>query len=122
MCSSPRIAPAPSSHLSPASRRHATPQQEERSTRIRRCTDDPQGASISRPSSSTGTRTTSGTSGGGLRRNNGGYFHGEDNLKAKLGIHLVRLETQRWRRVPAAVSNVLPQLNAMFVRRFESTG
>ena len=57
-----------------------------------------------------------------LRRNNGGYFHGEDNLKAKLGIHLVRLETQRWRRVPAAVSNVLPQLNAMFVRRFESTG
>jgi len=56
-----------------------------------------------------------------LRRNNGGYFHGEDNLKAKLGVHLVRLENQRWRRVPAAVSNVLAQLNAMFVRRFESS-
>lgn len=28
-----------------------------------------------------------------LRRNNGGYFHGEDNLKAKLGVNLERLES-----------------------------
>jgi len=55
-----------------------------------------------------------------LRRNNGGYFHGEDNLKAKLGVNLERLENGRWRRVGIAVSAVLPQLNAMFVARFES--
>ena len=55
-----------------------------------------------------------------LRRNNGGYFHGEDNLKAKLGINLERLENGRWRRVSAAVAAALPQLNAMFVARFES--
>ena len=55
-----------------------------------------------------------------LRRNNGGYFHGEDNLKAKLGISLERLENGRWRRVSAAVAAALPQLNAMFVTRFES--
>ena len=55
-----------------------------------------------------------------LRRNNGGYFHGEDNLKAKLGIHLDRLENGRWRRVAAAVFAALSQLNAMFVARFES--
>ena len=57
-----------------------------------------------------------------LRRNNGGYFHGEDNLKAKLGINLDRLENGRWRRVAAAVFAVLHQLNAMFVARFESQG
>jgi len=55
-----------------------------------------------------------------LRRNNGGYFHGEDNLKARLGITLDRLENGRWRRVAAAVFAALPQLNAMFVARFES--
>ena len=55
-----------------------------------------------------------------LRRNNGGYFHGEDNLKAKLGINLERLENGRWRRVAATVCAVLPQLNAMFVARFEA--
>lgn len=57
-----------------------------------------------------------------LRRNNGGYFHGEDNLKARLGMNLERLENGRWRRVAAAVCAVLPQLNAMFVARFESHG
>jgi transposase-like protein len=57
-----------------------------------------------------------------LRRNNGGYFHGEDNLKAKLGIHLDRLENGRWRRVAAVVFAVLSQLNAMFVTRFEGQG
>lgn len=55
-----------------------------------------------------------------LRRNNGGYFHGEDNLKAKLGMHLERLENGRWRRVGVAVRAALPQLNAMFAARFES--
>jgi len=57
-----------------------------------------------------------------LRRNNGGYFHGEDNLKARLGVNLERLENGRWRRVAAAVCAALPQLNAMFVARFESQG
>jgi transposase-like protein len=56
-----------------------------------------------------------------LRRNNGGYFHGVDNLKAKLGIHLERLENKRWRRVAVAVSAALSQLNAMFVARFEQS-
>ncbi len=55
-----------------------------------------------------------------LRRNNGGYFHGEDNLKSKLGITLERLENGRWRRVAVAVQAALPQLNAMFVGRFET--
>jgi transposase-like protein len=55
-----------------------------------------------------------------MRRNNGGYFHGADNLKAKVGITLDRLENGRWRRTAAAVSNALPQLNAMFVSRFEA--
>ena len=57
-----------------------------------------------------------------LRRNNGGYFHGEDNLKARLGINLERLENGRWRRVAATVCAALPQLNAMFVARFEGPG
>jgi transposase-like protein len=57
-----------------------------------------------------------------LRRNNGGYFHGEDNLKAKLGINLERLENGRWRRVAATVFAAMPQLNAMFVARFEGQG
>lgn len=57
-----------------------------------------------------------------LRRNNGGYFHGEDNLKAKLGVNLERLENGRWRRVAVPVSAALSQLNAMFVARFESQG
>jgi transposase-like protein len=55
-----------------------------------------------------------------MRRNNGGYFHGADNLKAKLGITLDRLENGRWRRGAAAAYNALPQLNVMFVARFET--
>jgi transposase-like protein len=55
-----------------------------------------------------------------LRRNNGGYFHGEDNLKARLGVNLERLENGRWRRVAVPVYAALSQLNAMFVARFES--
>jgi transposase-like protein len=55
-----------------------------------------------------------------LRRNNGGYFHGIDNLKAKVGATLDRLENGSWRRVAAAVSSALPQLNALFLARFES--
>jgi len=55
-----------------------------------------------------------------MRRNNGGYFHGTDNLKAKVGITLDRLENGRWRRVAVAVCGALAQLNAMFVARFES--
>ena len=56
-----------------------------------------------------------------MRRNNGGYFHGLDNLKARVGITLDRLENGRWRRVAGAVSSVLAQLEAMFVGRFESS-
>ena len=55
-----------------------------------------------------------------MRRNNGGYFHGTDNLKAKVGVALDRLENGRWRRGSAAAYNALPQLNAMFVARFET--
>jgi transposase-like protein len=55
-----------------------------------------------------------------MRRNNGGYFHGLDNLKARVAIALDRLENGRWRRVAAAVSSALAQLEAMFVTRFES--
>ena len=55
-----------------------------------------------------------------MRRNNGGYLHGVDNLKARVGIALDRLENGRWRRVAAAVSSALAQLEAMFVARFES--
>ncbi len=55
-----------------------------------------------------------------MRRNNGGYFHGADNLKARVGIALDRLENGRWRRVAAAVSSALAQLELMFVSRFES--
>ena len=54
-----------------------------------------------------------------LRRNNGGYFHGEDNLKAKLGMNLERLENGRWRQPGVAASAALPQLNAIFRKRFE---
>jgi transposase-like protein len=55
-----------------------------------------------------------------LRRNNGGYFHGTDNLKAKVGLTLDRLENGRWHRVAASISSALPQLNALFLARFES--
>jgi len=55
-----------------------------------------------------------------MRRNNGGYFSSADNLKARLGIAIERLENGRWSRLAAAISAALPQLNAMFVARFES--
>lgn len=57
-----------------------------------------------------------------MRRNNGGYFHGVDNLKARVGIALDRLENGRWRRVAVPVASALPQLETMFVSRFESSG
>jgi transposase-like protein len=55
-----------------------------------------------------------------MRRNNGGYFHGTDNLKAKLAMTLNRLENLRWRRVAVPVLSALAQLEAMFLARFES--
>jgi transposase-like protein len=55
-----------------------------------------------------------------IRRNNGGYFHGPDNLKARVGIALDRLESGSWRRVAVPVSAALAQLEAMFVSRFET--
>ena len=55
-----------------------------------------------------------------MRRNNGGYFSSADNLKARLGIAIERLENGKWSRVAVSVSSALAQLNAMFVARFES--
>jgi transposase-like protein len=55
-----------------------------------------------------------------LRRNNGGYFQGTDNLKAKVGIAIDRLENGTWRRLAANVAAGLAQLNVMFVARFET--
>jgi transposase-like protein len=55
-----------------------------------------------------------------MRRNNGGYFSSTDNLKARLGITIERLENGRWSRLAVSVSTALAQLNAMFVARFES--
>jgi transposase-like protein len=55
-----------------------------------------------------------------LRRNNGGYFQGTDNLKAKVGIAINRLENGTWRRLAANVAAGLAQLNVMFVARFET--
>jgi putative transposase len=55
-----------------------------------------------------------------MRRNNGGYFSSADNLKARLGIAIQRLENGKWSRVAVSVSSALAQLNAMFVARFES--
>lgn len=55
-----------------------------------------------------------------MRRNNGGYFSSADNLKARLGITIGRLENGRWSRLAASISSALAQLNAMFVARFES--
>jgi putative transposase len=56
-----------------------------------------------------------------MRRNNGGYFSSADNLKARLGITIDRLENGRWSRLAASVASALAQLNVMFVARFEST-
>lgn len=54
-----------------------------------------------------------------MRRNNGGYFSSADNLKARLGITIERLENGRWSRLAASISSALAQLNAMFAARFE---
>lgn len=54
-----------------------------------------------------------------MRRNSGGYFSSADNLKARLGIAIDRLENGRWSRPAASVSSALAQLNAMFAGRFE---
>jgi putative transposase len=56
-----------------------------------------------------------------MRRNSGGYFHSEDTLKFKLGLAVSSLENGRWRSINHAIYAVLPQLNAMFQSRFEST-
>lgn len=56
-----------------------------------------------------------------MRRNNGGYFSSTDNLKARLGIAIERLESGTWSRQAASVSSALAQLNAMFAARFQSS-
>jgi transposase-like protein len=57
-----------------------------------------------------------------MRRNSGGYFHSDDTLKLKLGLAVSTLHNGRWRRGPiASIHSVLPQLNAMFQSRFESS-
>lgn len=55
-----------------------------------------------------------------LRRNNGGYFHSDHNLKMKLGLTVSFLEEGSWLRPAASIRAALSQLNAMFERRFES--
>ncbi len=55
-----------------------------------------------------------------LRLNNGGYFQSETNLQLKLGIATRFLQDGKWRSPAAAVREVLPQLNAIFERRFEA--
>jgi transposase-like protein len=55
-----------------------------------------------------------------LRLNNGGYFQSESNLQLKLGIATRFLQDGKWRSPAAAVREVLPQLNAIFERRFEA--
>jgi transposase-like protein len=54
-----------------------------------------------------------------LRCNSGGYFHSERILKLKLGMTIAYLEEGRWKRPDSRTHSVLPQLNAMFERRFE---
>ena len=54
-----------------------------------------------------------------MRRNNGGYFHSEAVLSLKLGITIDYLEQGKWRRPAGSVRAVLPQLNALFEKRFE---
>ncbi len=54
-----------------------------------------------------------------MRRNNGGYFHSEAVLSLKLGITIDYLEQGKWRRPSGSMVAVLPQLNALFEKRFE---
>jgi transposase-like protein len=55
-----------------------------------------------------------------LRRNNGGYFQSEENLKLKLGIAMRSLEDGKWVRPCADARYCIDQLNALFERRFET--
>ena len=55
-----------------------------------------------------------------LRRNNGGYFQSEDNLKLKLAIAMRYLEDGKWKRPCADARACIDQLNALFERRFEA--
>ena len=55
-----------------------------------------------------------------MRRNRGGYFQSEANLKLKLGLVISSLEENRWRSPGRALCSVLPQLDAMFQSRFEA--
>jgi transposase-like protein len=54
-----------------------------------------------------------------MRRNNGGYFHSEAVLLLKLGITIDYLEQGKWRRPASSIRAGLPQLNALFQKRFE---
>ncbi len=54
-----------------------------------------------------------------MRRNNGGTFHSEAVLALKLGITIDYLEQGKWRRPSGSIVSVLPQLNALFEKRFE---
>jgi len=55
-----------------------------------------------------------------LRRNNGGYFQSEENLKLKLAIAMRALEDGKWARPCADARSCIDQLNALFERRFET--
>ena len=55
-----------------------------------------------------------------LRRNSGGYFQSQENLKLKLGLVVSGLEQQRWRSPGRTISAALSQLHIMFQCRFES--
>jgi transposase-like protein len=55
-----------------------------------------------------------------LRRNNGGYFQSEENLKLKLAIAMRHLEDGKWARPCADARSCIDQLNALFERRFET--
>lgn len=55
-----------------------------------------------------------------LRRNSGGYFQSQENLKLKLGLVVSGLEQQRWRSPGRTISAALSQLHVMFQCRFES--
>jgi putative transposase len=55
-----------------------------------------------------------------LRRNNGGYFQSEENLKLKLAIAMRYLEDGKWARPCADARACIDQLNALFARRFET--
>jgi transposase-like protein len=56
-----------------------------------------------------------------MRRNSGGYFHSEETLKFKLGLAVSSLENGKWRIAAHSITHVLPQLQAMFQARFESS-